>query len=243
MKLLIIRHGDPDYALDSLTPVGFREAELLVKRLEKQNIKSFFVSPLGRAQATIKPTLEKLGKSATTLDWLREFPVVIEGKNNRPGHSCAWDWLPEIWTADQNCFDKDNWVEFKAFQSTDAKQKYKEVCDGLDALLAGNGYRRDGSIYRAERANEDTVALVCHFGLECVLLSHLLNISPMLLWHGLCAAPSSVTTLVTEERREGITYFRMLSFGDTSHLYVENVEPSFAARFCETFDSQDQRHD
>ena len=29
MKILIIRHGDPDYSIDSLTEKGWREAELL----------------------------------------------------------------------------------------------------------------------------------------------------------------------------------------------------------------------
>ena len=29
MKLLIIRHGEPDYSIDSLTEKGWREAELL----------------------------------------------------------------------------------------------------------------------------------------------------------------------------------------------------------------------
>ena len=28
MKLIIIRHGDPDYSIDSLTEKGWREAEL-----------------------------------------------------------------------------------------------------------------------------------------------------------------------------------------------------------------------
>lgn len=79
--------------------------------------------------------------------------------------------------------------------------------------------------------------------MECVLLSHQLGISPMILWHGFCAAPSSVTTVATEERRKGIAAFRMLSFGDTSHLYAAGRQPSFAARFCETYDNMEQRHD
>ena len=33
MKLLIVRHGDPDYAIDSLTETGWAEAELLSHRL------------------------------------------------------------------------------------------------------------------------------------------------------------------------------------------------------------------
>jgi len=63
------------------------------------------------------------------------------------------------------------------------------------------------------------------------------------LWHGFCALPTSVTTLVTEERRKGIAYFRMLAFGDISHLYIAGEEPSFSGRFCETYDNFDERHD
>ena len=74
------------------------------------------------------------------------------------------------------------------------------------------------------------------------MLSHLMNISPMPLWHHFCALPSSVTTLVTEEREKGIAVFRCLSFGDLSHLYAHDEEPSFAARFCEVYDDFSQRH-
>ena len=113
----------------------------------------------------------------------------------------------------------------------------------LDRLLSQHGYERNGLFYRAVAPNEDTIVLFCHFGVECVLLSHLLNISPMQLWHGTCAAPSSVTVLYTEERRSGVASFRMSRFGDVSHLYAGGREPSFAARFCEVYTRFDQRHD
>ena len=35
MKLLIIRHGDPDYDRDSLTPKGWKEVEYLSERIAK----------------------------------------------------------------------------------------------------------------------------------------------------------------------------------------------------------------
>ena len=35
MRLIIVRHADPDYEKDSLTPVGWREAELAAKRIKK----------------------------------------------------------------------------------------------------------------------------------------------------------------------------------------------------------------
>jgi len=106
-----------------------------------------------------------------------------------------------------------------------------------DKLIATLGYEREGRLYRAVKPNEDTYAFFCHFGLECVLLSRLLNIPPMPLWHGFCAPPTSVTTVYTEERRQGIASFRVNAFGDTSHLYVAGEEPGFSARFSQTYTS------
>lgn len=54
MKLLIVRHGDPDYSIDSLTPKGWHEAELLKNRLTKLDVAAFYCSPLGRAKDTSK---------------------------------------------------------------------------------------------------------------------------------------------------------------------------------------------
>ena len=51
MKLLIIRHGDPDYSIDSLTPTGWVEAELLSHRLPEM-------------PANLVPVIEKI--------WLNE---------------------------------------------------------------------------------------------------------------------------------------------------------------------------
>jgi len=35
----------------------------------------------------------------------------------------------------------------------------------------------------------------------------------------------------------------MTSFGDISHLYAGEEEPSFAARFCESYQNSEERHD
>ena len=44
MRLIFIRHAEPDYSIDSLTEKGWREAELLSERLSKLNVKEFYVS-------------------------------------------------------------------------------------------------------------------------------------------------------------------------------------------------------
>jgi len=242
MKLLIIRHGDPDYSIDSLTETGWIEADVLSEKLTRLDVKAFYCSPLGRAKDTAKATLRKMGREATVLPWLQEFGPVNVVKPNRPEGGICWDWLPQDWTAEPLFYDKDRWFDAPAFRAAGVQAEAEKVYAGFDQLLAEHGYVREGKLYRAEKANEDTLVLFCHFGLECVLLGHLLGISPVVLWHGACAAPTSVTTVVTEERREGIAAFRMSSFGDISHLYAAGREPSFAARFCETFGS-DQRHD
>ena len=242
MKILIVRHGDPDYEKDSLTEKGWREAELLAERLCKLTVTDFYVSPLGRARDTASLTLKKMGRTAVEYDWLQEFPPRILRPDVAPDRINAWDWLPEDWTAEPAFFDKDTWESVEIMKEGHVGEMYQTVAEGLDKILADHGYRREGLYYRTVKGNEDVLVFFCHFGVECVLLSHLMNISPMNLWHHMCAAPSSVTTIYTEERREGKVIFRVSSFGDISHLYAGGEEPSFSARFCEIFDSLD-RHD
>lgn len=242
MKLLIIRHGEPDYEKDSLTEKGWREASLLAERLGRLPVTDFYVSPLGRARDTASLTLKKMGRTAVECPWLQEFPPQIRRPDAAPEKIIPWDWLPEDWTAEAAYFGKDKWASTELMREGHVGEIYEEVVQGLDRALADHGYRREGAYYRTEKGNRDVLAFFCHFGVECVLLSHLMNVSPMILWHHMCAAPSSVTTVNTEERREGKVIFRVSSFGDISHLYAGGEEPAFAARFCETFDSAD-RHD
>lgn len=242
MKILIIRHGDPDYSIDSLTEKGWREAELLSEKLKNIPAVGYYCSPLGRAKDTASLTLKKVGKEAEIYPWLREFQTAARRPDLAEPLDYPWDWLPADW-AEEDIFYTDKWYDHPAMAEGNAEANYKRVCDELDKLIARHGYVREGRLYKAVEANNDTIMIFCHFGLECVLLSHLMNVSPMVLWHGACAAPSSVTTVVTEERRKGTAIFRMSSFGDISHLYAGGEPPAFAARFCECYDNEDERHD
>lgn len=242
MKLLLIRHADPDYAIDSLTQRGWREAGLLAERLARMDITDFYVSPMGRAKDTASLTLGRVGKEAIECKWLREFSPRIH-RPDTEAEKNAWDWLPQDWTLRDGFYRRDQWYLEEEMKEGKVKEEYDWVTKGLDELLGNHGYVREGRFYRAERPNQDTLALFCHFGVGCVLLSHLIGASPMVLWHGFCAAPSSVTTVVTEERRKGIASFRVGAYGDTSHLYMYDEEPSFSARFCERYENAHERHD
>ncbi len=242
MKILIIRHAEPDYEKDSVTEKGRREAEYLAERLSKMEIRDFYTSPLGRAKDTAAPTLKKMNRTATECTWLREFMPRIIHPGETEEKNC-WDWLPQLWTEDDRFYRIDRWYEQETMADYNMKQSYDWVSENLDQLLAKYGYVRDGRVYRVEEPNHDTIVLFCHFGVGCVMISHLIGASPMVLWHGLCAAPSSVSTLVTEERRKGIASFRMSSYGDISHLEIHGEPPAFAARFSECYEDEEGRLD
>lgn len=243
MKLLFIRHGDPDYEKDSLTEKGFREADLLAERIAGTHIDEYYVSPLGRAQMTAKPSLKKIGKEAVTYDWLKEFdPRIMRPDSSERAHVC-WDWLPQDWTEREHFYRYDKWMDDDILEAGNVRERALYVCDELDKFLACHGYERDKHYYRAVRPNNDTIAFFCHFGVTVLMLGHLIGASPMVLWHGLCAAPTSVTTVYTEERRQGIASFRIASFGDISHLYAAGEPPAFAARFCECYTNENERRD
>ena len=243
MRILIIRHGDPDYEHDTLTEKGHREAKLLAEKLAKEKIDYFYSSPLGRAKDTCMYVAKAHGRENEVVikDWLQEFGCPITLPSGRFRY-IPWDMLPTEWIDNPKMYDYKDWYKQDFYEKGGMEAAYKKVTNGLDALIAEHGYTREGEMYKTECGHTKTIALFCHFGLEMVLLSRLCNISPVPLWHNFTALPTSVTTLYTEERREGQAIFRCCGFGDVGHLYAGGEEPSFAARFCEIYHSED-RHD
>lgn len=240
MKLMFIRHAEPDYAHDSLTKKGRREAELLSQRLCKlENVKAFYVSPLGRARETARYTLEKLERHAEVLPWLQEFRGrVVNPETGR--EQISWDFRPRLWQPRKALHGIDTWLDDPMMQSCNTPEIWQETVAGLDELLARHGYvRSEGSIYHVENNQPDTIVLFCHLGITCACLAHLLNISPVVLWQCFSMQPSSVTTLVTEERVKGEVVFRCMQLGDLSHLYAGDEPHSTAGLFAECYDGRD----
>ncbi|MBE5807261.1 MAG: histidine phosphatase family protein [Clostridiales bacterium] len=234
MKILLIRHGEPDYSIDSLTPKGWREAELLADRLCRMDIDGFYLSPLGRAQDTARETLRRLGRKAETLAWLAEF----RGQFTDPEtgkRRYAWDLKPQYWTRHEELYDPKRWIENEAYASGDSAGIYRETAEGLDSLLARYGYARDGVLYRTEANTDRTIALFCHFGVAMNMLAHLTGMAMVPMMHAFLMPPSSVTTLITEEREKGQVFFRCWGLGDTSHLYAANEPVSQMGLFHEVY--------
>ena len=241
MKLLIIRHGDPDYEHDDLTEKGVSEATALSEWIEKQCVTAANESPLGRAKRTAEIGLSKTHIKPEEFGFLREFDGSVTNPTTGAPRR-AWDQLPSFVNEHDEFFDRDKWRKTPFFANSDVPEKYDMVCRELDALLARHGYVHEGHLFRVTHEHTDTIAFFCHYGVECVLLSHLLSIPPVALWQGCVALTTSVTTLHTEDRVQGIASLRCCGFSDVSHLYAGGEPASFQARFCEVYSNFDERH-
>ena len=54
MRLIFIRHAEPDYSIDSLTEKGWREAKLLAERTKRWKVDEFYCSPLVGSEMCIR---------------------------------------------------------------------------------------------------------------------------------------------------------------------------------------------
>ena len=242
MKLIFIRHAEPDYQMKTLTEKGFRESEYLAERVRKWDVDRFYVSPLARARLTIAPALSRMGRTAVEKDWMREFSYPVTIPETGETKHVPWDFLPEYWTKEPLFFDKDRWHEHPVFRTNpDYEREYPRVFSGIDEILAEYGYHRDGGCYRCDRALTDfdddkLVVIVSHLGVSCMMMGHLLGISPVLMQQSFFLPPTSVTVLQAEKRDPAFAMFRIQVAGCTRHL-AEHGEPiSYFASFAGTFD-------
>ena len=239
MKILIIRHGEPNYAKNTLTPNGFKESEYLGERLKKIKIDDIYSSPYNRAVYTARPTADAKKKEIIILDWLKEFQGNcvddVTGEKVIP-----WNLKPQIWTKKEEYYNVNSWMNEKWMDSATVREQYNFVTEKFDELLNQYGYKRDSVIYRCEQNADKTIALFCHFALGMVLISHLCAISPVLLWQTMFLPTSSVTTFVTEEREKGEVVFKCKQMGDTSHLYANNTEVSNSGLYPEFYGGEGQ---
>ena len=239
LRILLIRHAEPDYTVDSLTPKGHAEAELLSRRLAKYDIEDFYMSPLGRAKDTAEYTLKKLGRKAEILPWLKEFSGSYPDPETGNRRIVAWDVKPRIWPSFPGVADINTWCDAQVFDHGDLREVWKETVNGTDELLGRYGFTKSGPVWLAQHNTDLTIALFCHFGISMAIVGYLTDISPMVLWHHTLCCPSSLTELVTEERVKGEVSFRITKFGDLTHLESAEEKRSTAGLFPECYTGVD----
>lgn len=225
MRLYIIRHADPDYENNTITPTGHIEAQALAKRMANVGLSRIYTSPLGRAQHTAQYTADATGLAPVTLPWTAELSIDgITGMDG--GRWAAWNLEGQIIRGGEQLPHHENWHESKELSHYDYRACYQQLCRDSDAFLTELGYERHNGVYHVRENNEERIAIFCHAGFGISWLAHLLEMPLTLAWCGFFWAPSSVTTILMERRTPEIAVPRALCVGDTSHIYAEGLTES-----------------
>ncbi|MCX5658831.1 MAG: histidine phosphatase family protein [Planctomycetota bacterium] len=218
MRLFIIRHADPDYENDTITPAGHLEAAALADRLGSHGLDMIYSSSMGRAMATAGYTADRLGLTLESQEWMRELSH-WKIQERGLGTTCVWDIHGQTVRAHQPPLHHQNWFEAPPLDDPAFFVGFEALKNHSDEFLERLGYVRDGGVYRIRRANRMRVAVFCHAGFGLTWLAHLLEIPLPLMWSSFFLAASSVTTVLFDERSRDVAVPRCLSLGDTSHLY------------------------
>ena len=218
MRIIFVRHGEPDYDNDILTPNGIRQAESTSARIKDEGISAVYSSPMGRARQTASYTASALGLEVKTLDFMHE--IDWGGVNGAPleydGH--PWTLAFELYADAPEYAEGSRWREHHFFRDNICTSYYDSVSSKLDAFLETYGLRREGGCYRALRECSDTIALFAHGGSGAVLFSHLLGLPfPFVLTslpYGVC----SVSIFDLTPQSKDIVVPRLELFNEMGHL-------------------------
>ena len=241
MLFFYLRHGDPIYQPDSLTPQGEQQAEALSKRLARCGISRIFVSSSNRAQMTAAPTAKLLGIKPEVLEWARESHTWDDFALTAPGHSKDhWAFQTAYYTRLFNSPEVRalgaDWTSAPVFANTRFAQGIKRIQTESDAFFASLGYVHDyeTGTYRAERPNDDRIAFFAHQGFGLAFLSCILDDPyPHFCTH-FDFGHSSMTVIEFQPYdREGLDPVcvpKVLQLSNDSHLYREGLSTKYQNR-------------
>jgi probable phosphoglycerate mutase len=220
MRLIFIRHGEPDYTNDCLTENGRVQAQATARRLKGEGIKAIYSSPMGRAKETASYTAREYGLDIQVLDFMHEIDW-----GSRPGSTEELEYGGHPWSLGYrllaehpDCVGNSQWVDHPYFRDNICMDYYEKVSKGIDGFLAGYGLLRQDGLYKCGECGDDTIALFAHGGSGAILLSHILNLPfPFVLVsmpYGVC----SVSAVEFKNQRGDIIVPRLELFNDMGHI-------------------------
>ncbi|MBO4650425.1 MAG: histidine phosphatase family protein [Clostridiales bacterium] len=202
MRLVIIRHGDPDYERNCLTELGKKQAKLMAQRLLKEDITEIWSSPYGRAVETAEAFSEVSGiKDIKILDFMKEIrygrlDALYQDLNPWFGVD---DMINEGWD-----IRDPKWREHNLYTENTAVLDVDMIAEETDKWLSTLGYEREGLYYRctAKEETERTIALFCHGGSATAMLSRIYNLAfPFLC--GTIHMPCTAISILRFDKRPG----------------------------------------
>ena len=239
MLIFYVRHGDPIYSPDSLTPLGERQAESVAKRLALFGIDEIYASCSTRAIQTSKPLCELLNKKAKILDFLDEnrldnTTLLVPDSFGKK----KWVWSNPITArilASREVREMgDEWYKHPEFEKYHYEEIIHPINRELDAFLASLGYEHDTDkgLYKiTERHNEKRIAIFAHECMGKIFMSRLLDIPFAYYAAHMEMKHTGVTVVRLDDggsRNKGdkpreYARARLLTMSNDSHLYRDGL--------------------
>ena len=224
MRIIFVRHGEPDYEHDCLTETGRRQAAAAAQRLSGEGIRAIYSSPTGRAQETAETAARLLGLPVTTLDYMHE---ISWGGPNLPenGHP----WTLSDWLIDREGFDffTKSWREHPYFTDNAAVRYYDWITGAFDELLLSYGYRHEKGRFLCRGGKDETIALFSHGGSGACVLAHLLSLPFPYVASVMPYYYTSVTILAFPAEEGAWVHPRLELFNDAAHIRKSANGPQF----------------
>ncbi|MBR0265862.1 MAG: histidine phosphatase family protein [Clostridia bacterium] len=178
MRIIFVRHGEPDYAHDCLTEEGRRQAAAAAKRLRDENVETIYSSPLGRAAETAAALSSELQLPVTTLDYMRELHWGSTDGSPLFAKGHPWEIADELARQGWDLTDP-SWRDHAYFSNNIVTAEADAVARKTDGWLYGLGYERNGAYYRCIRPDDRqvTIALFSHGGSSAAAMGHILNMT------------------------------------------------------------------
>ncbi len=228
MLLFFLRHGDPTYNPDELTPLGHRQAEALAKRLALYGVDEIYASSSNRAIQTAQPTCEILKKQPTILDWCNEHHAWIQlTVNDENGRRWLFqdDDTVRLFASEEIKAMGDNWYDHPHFASTEAKLGIERVKKHAAEFFRELGYEYQGRSFKAINPNDKRIALFAHQGFGYAFLSVLLDIPYPVISTKLDMCHTGMTVIQFEGN--DLVIPKMLQLSNDSHLYHDGLPTNY----------------
>ena len=233
MLFYYIRHGDPIYDPDSLTPLGHRQAEALAKRLALYGVDEIYSSTSTRARQTAQPTSELVKKEVKLLDFANEghawnelTATVNGGKRwlfQSPDHK-------RLFTEDEVRALGHRWYEHPAFAGYDYKRGMERILKASDEFFLSLGYEHVGRSgrYKIIKGSDRRVAMFAHQGFGLAFLSTLLDIPYTDFSIKFDFTHTGMTVINFADEGDGYAIPKVLSLSLDSHIYREGLPTKYS---------------
>lgn len=232
MRLIFVRHGEPDYQRDCLTENGILQAKSTAERLKNEPINAVYSSPMGRAMETASYTAESHGLEIRQLPFMHEIDwgdiatekstsdasatEDVPARLEYDGH--PWTLACKLLTEHPEYAGSSRWVEHPYFRDNRCLTYYRSISKDLDGFLADYGLIRKDSLYECVTERDDTIALFAHGGSGAVLFSHLLNLPFPFVLAGMPYGVCSVSVISFRDPVGDQVLPRLELFNDMGHI-------------------------